>query len=417
MRGLPDFRRAFLWMLLWTSPGPAVLTSWSQEATTPAGTLWDVPRILAVPPAAETGPAEGLVSPVWYAGEPWQGKPTRIFAWLGIPETGTTPEKLPAVLLVHGGGGKAFKDWARHWAKRGYVALAMDTAGQGPDGKRHADAGPDQDDGSKFREFSPAEVRDMWTYHAVAAVLRGHAFLLSHPLVDAERTGVTGISWGGYLTCLTAGLDPKLKAAVPVYGCGYLGYNSYWRGRSLAALPPETRERWLQCFDPSLVISHAACPVLMVNGMHDFAYPPDSHGKTGRQIPEKLRNWSLRVDMAHGHIWTFPEVDAFMDQHLKPGAESPPLLRLGPLIQDALGIAVEVPQNPGPVGAALHFTRDTGIWQDRKWETQPVPVGGPVVRVAWPDPPPSAFFVAVTDARGFTTSTGVQERETAQGPR
>src|SRR5262249_55644912 len=39
------------------------------------------------------------------------------------------------------------------------------------------------------------------------------------PEVDPDRIGVTGISWGGYLTGLVAGLDDRLKAAVPVYGC------------------------------------------------------------------------------------------------------------------------------------------------------------------------------------------------------
>ena len=45
---------------------------------------------------------------------------------------------LPAMVLVHGGGGKAFREWAELWAERGYVALAMDLAGHGPDGKRLA---------------------------------------------------------------------------------------------------------------------------------------------------------------------------------------------------------------------------------------------------------------------------------------
>lgn len=61
----------------------------------------------------------------------------------------------------------------------------------------------------------------MWTYHAVAAILRGHSLLISCAEVDAERIGITGTSWGGYLTCITAGVDSALKAAVPVYGCGY----------------------------------------------------------------------------------------------------------------------------------------------------------------------------------------------------
>ena len=233
---------------------------WSQEMVTPRS-LWNVPALLGAAPSSEIGAAAGLTKPVWYDGEPWQGKKTRIFAWLGEP-AGSGNGKLPAVLLVHGGGGKAFQDWAKHWAERGYVALAMDTAGQGPDGKRHADAGPGQDDAVKFRDFTDGEAREQWSYHAVAAVLRGHALLASLPSVDASRIGITGISWGGYLTCLTAGLDPQLRAAVPVYGCGFLGDNSVWKEGSLAALPVPARERWLRLFDPAQVLDKAACPVL-----------------------------------------------------------------------------------------------------------------------------------------------------------
>src|SRR5690242_11850082 len=80
-------------------------------------------------PAADWGSRTGLVQEVYYQGEPYHGKPTRVFAYLGRPATGTGP--FPAMVLVHGGGGKAFRDWAEHWAKRGYVALAMDTAGCG----------------------------------------------------------------------------------------------------------------------------------------------------------------------------------------------------------------------------------------------------------------------------------------------
>ena len=43
-----------------------------------------------------------------------------------------------------------------------------------------------------------------------------------------ERVGLTGISWGGYLTSLAMSLDDRLKLAVPVYGCGFLGDNSAW---------------------------------------------------------------------------------------------------------------------------------------------------------------------------------------------
>jgi len=46
--------------------------------------------------------------------------------------------------------------------------------------------------------------------------------LRSFPDVLPDRTAVTGICWGGYTTCLVASLDDRLKAAVPIYGCGFL---------------------------------------------------------------------------------------------------------------------------------------------------------------------------------------------------
>src|SRR5690606_6700608 len=123
-------------------------------------------------------------------------------------------------------------------------------AGNGPDG-RLPEGGPDQSDAVKFRNFTAAETHDMWTYHAVAAVVRGHSLLRSLPEVDKNRIGITGISWGGYLTCIVAGIDTRFKVAVPVYGCGFLGENSVWKDGSLAAMTPEARELWLREFDPS----------------------------------------------------------------------------------------------------------------------------------------------------------------------
>ena len=67
---------------------------------------WDV-ETLQREPEATWGTIKGLVQEVYYAGEPYEGKPTRVFAYYGRPE-GRGP--FPAVLLVHGGGGKAFRE-------------------------------------------------------------------------------------------------------------------------------------------------------------------------------------------------------------------------------------------------------------------------------------------------------------------
>src|SRR4029077_4672256 len=105
------------------------------------------------------------------------------------------------------------------------VALAMDLVGQGPERKTLPDGGPTQANESMF---SANAVNDYWSYHAVAAVIRGVSVLASLPEVDPTRIGITGISWGGYTTCIVAGLDHRLRVAVPVYGCGFIHENSAW---------------------------------------------------------------------------------------------------------------------------------------------------------------------------------------------
>ena len=111
---------------------------------------WDLAKLKQTP-AATWGERKGLVQEVFYEGEPFGGKPTRVFAYYARPDTGDG--KLPAMVCVHGGGGKAFAEWATLWAQRGYAAIAMDLAGVGPDGKRLADGGPGQGDTEKFRRI------------------------------------------------------------------------------------------------------------------------------------------------------------------------------------------------------------------------------------------------------------------------
>ncbi|PYV08941.1 MAG: acetylxylan esterase, partial [Acidobacteria bacterium] len=65
-------------------------------------------------PKAEWGAAVAGVREVYYQGEPFRGSPTRVFAYYARPAGGAGP--FPAMLLVHGGGGRAFPEWAAIWA-------------------------------------------------------------------------------------------------------------------------------------------------------------------------------------------------------------------------------------------------------------------------------------------------------------
>ena len=352
-------------------------------------------------PAATWGRRAGAVQEVYYQGEPTPQGPTRIFGYLARPEV-RFGERFPAVILVHGGGGKAFSGWAEHWAKRGYVALAMDLSSNGPDGQRLPDGGPDQSDAVKFQEFTRKTVRDQWSYHAVAAVIRGHSLVRSLPEVDEDRTAITGISWGGYLTCLVAGLDDRFRAAVPVYGCGHLGDNSIWRDGALARLTPASRALWLKQFDPAEYIGRATIPMLFLNGTTDFAYPLDSYQKTYRRVTAAMRHVSVIIDLPHGHIWTFPEVDAFIDAELRG---EPSLPKVGPTLLEGRRVKADVRSPLSLKSAELCYTLDRGPWEKRRWQTATAEIGNGEITASLPAAMPSVCFLAVRDERGLRASS------------
>ncbi len=393
------FPGSLLGLLLVLFLAPGCTTRW---AGNPQPGPWDL-AVLGQNPAAEWGVRTGRVQEVYYAGEPFRGKPTRVFAYVARPSEGHGP--FPAMVLVHGGGGKAFPEWADYWANRGYVAIAMDTAGHGPGG-RLPDGGPDQGDDIKFRNFSEGEIHDMWTYHAVAAVVRAHSLLRSLPEVDPARVGLTGISWGGYLTCIVSGIDQRLQVAVPVYGCGYLGDNSYWTDKSLAAMSPEARGLWLRTFDPSAHVGGTRHPILFLDGSNDFAYPLDSLAKTSQLVPAAYRHVSILLDMPHGHYWKFGEVDAFVDAALRGGR---PLPDVGTPELHGDVATVRVRSVAAPAKAELLYTPDGGPWQKRHWKSVPARLARGSVVASIPGQRPLAYYLCVTDDRGLRTSTPVVE--------
>lgn len=365
-----------------------------QAKTTP----WDVKALQAVEVKPEWGDSTGKAREVYYPGEPFNGKPTRVFAYYAKPESGDGP--FPAVLLVHGGGGKAFREWAEHWAARGYCALAMDLAGNSAKG-RLKDAGPDQSDEIKFRDFDEKTVTDMWSYHAIADIIRGHNLLRSLPEVDKDRIAVTGISWGGYLTCIVAGLDDRLKAAVPVYGCGFLHENSVWKEPRFSKMSEEQRTRWVEAFDPSRYLPSVKCPILFLNGTNDFAYPLDSYQKCYNLVPG-TKMLSIQPRLPHGHIWTFGIVDTFLDSHLKKGD---PLPSIGQLMRKGDEVSTTVSSKVEFKEANLHYASATGPWQQRTWMSAPAEIKDGRIVAKLPAERPLVYYLAVTDKRGLMVST------------
>lgn len=375
---------------------------------------------------AEDGPVRSLV----YSGEKFQDRDTEVFAFYASPATldeAASGQKFPGVVLIHGGGGTAFVEWVHLWAKRGYAAIAMDLAGCRPIApiydaagvpvpnqagrpetrERLPNGGPDQSHKEKF-DCIGGNVSDDWPYHAAANVLRAHSLLRSFPGVDAERTAVTGISWGGYTTCLVASLDDRFKAAVPVYGCGFLFEGESVQKPSIDALG-DRREDWIREYDPSSLLKHCRVPILFVNGTNDIHYPLDSYQKTYDAVAG-AKQMRIEVNMRHSHPegWAPAEIGLFIDSVCREGELLP--VPGEPILE---GATVRLPfVSALPVkSAALHFTTDTGLRSKRAWQTLPAMIGDASVTAPKPPDDAKTWFLTLTDERGAMVSTTIQSKE------
>lgn len=357
--------------------------------------LWDM-KTLRQPPKFDVIDTKGNLRSIYYQGEPYQGKPTRVFAYLATPESPSGKE--PAIVLVHGGLGRAFADWAEMWASRGYVALAMDVFGQGPDGKHTDDGGPNLDSPDMI---FPREANESWSYAAVAKIVRGVSLLANLPEVDPKRIGITGISWGGYLTCIVAGVDDRLKAAAPIYGCGYLHEASAW-SEQIQNLPEERRRVWADSLDPSCYLPNAKAPMLFMVGTNDYFFWLDSYQKTYRLA--RNRTVCVGVEMRHSQEdGASPvEIGIFMDQHLRGGKALPELghaKRRGNLVEARFKSPTTLRK------AELCFTTDSGAWKPRKWQTRDAKIDGRTITAELPAQRPLTYFLSVTDDRGASVTT------------
>lgn len=330
---------------------------------------WDM-KVLGRAPKFQDDPARSVdgVKAIFFDGPSWKGKQTRVFAYYGAPKVkeGT---KVPAMVLVHGGGGSAYIPWVKLWVSRGYAAIAMDTCGCISGGgfeshPRHADGGPPGWGG--FDQLDDP-IQDQWTYHAIADVILAHSLIRSFPEVDSRRVGLTGISWGGYLASITAGVDSRFRFVAPVYGCGFIGDNSAWSD-GFREMEASRTKKWLGLWDPSVYLPRAKMPMLWVTGTNDFAYPMDSLQRSYR-LPKPARTLCVRVRMVHGHGGPGEnpeEIHAFADALLKKGAQLVRITGQGSTNGRAW-VSFKDSQRISKV--ELNFTLDNGKWQTRNWTT------------------------------------------------
>lgn len=399
----------------------------SPESESPAIAHLDLSR-LYVPPVTHdiddlTLPPTGEIRPLYFESLPYKGQPTRIFAWLGVPSCASESEPVPGIVLVHGGGGTAYRDWVQLWVDRGYAAIAIDTGGRVPLGvdgmrlktKRHDFAGPPSSSGGFPNALDPIE--DQWPFHAIVAIIQANSLLASQPNVDAERIGITGVSWGGLMTENASSVDKRFKFSVPVYGCGFLGEDSHWLDTTFQELPPETVARWIELWDPSQFLGADTGATDMrfffVNGTNDKHFRPGSWRRT-TQLAETAgypvaRVMKVRMPHDHPPAGDPEEITIFADSIVKGGAPLAQITSQG--VREGYEVWVAWTSSEGfpVVNAELVYTSDDGPWPSRYWQTASAELDTNTASVVVPTDA-TAWYFNLYDTRGAIVSSEHQDR-------
>lgn len=371
-------------------------------------------KILEVPEVFEAPSLnQGDIKAIFYKTLSFKGKPTRAFAYLGIP---ISDKPVPAMVLVHGGGGRAFYEWVKIWNDRGYAAISMSLEGHMPDadgkGKHsHEFSGP-----TRVGRFDDIEMPldEQWMYHAVSDIMIAYSLLESLPEIDAQHIGITGISWGGILSSLVSGVDTRLKCAIPVYGAGFL-YESKGHFGNHGNSTPEVIEK-KKFWDPANQFINGRVPTLWVNGDSDahFSLNITSHSY---QVTSDHAIMSIHPSMKHGHGagWDpkrVPEIYTFADQILK--GDNPGLDRI---TEQPSGrkCTLKYESETGIIKASIIYLKEPLTYRKRenekhpsprKWFTQPTKINSKnkSVQVQVPEDC-MTYYVNLEDAKGQIISS------------
>lgn len=321
--------------------------------------------------------ADGIVlRTVRYVVEELDGQTARVLAHYGVP---VGKGSRPAVLHIHGGGQIASVEHVKWLARRGYAALSVNWGGRplpgveqtGLPGWEPLPYNQNTTDQGNIYRTEPDARANSW-YHWAIACRRGITFLEQQPEVDRTRIGVFGVSMGGRLTFLVAGMDRRIVCAASVYGATLMGepFPGIVGSEFVPALLGNAT--WRTALDAHAYAPLIACPLLYLSSTNDFYGRLDHVDRTLEQTPPE-RTWrSLALHFTHhiSHDVT-PVLALWLDQWLKAGSgwPAPPKIELGLNTPDRVPVVRVVADRANEIKAvAFHYT--TGPFpQSRFWRT------------------------------------------------
>jgi hypothetical protein len=255
--------------------------------------------------------------------------------------------KLPGLVQIHGGGQYADYKAPLTNAKRGYATISIAWAGRiaapgyqvdpvivklfwdgktnDPNYKLTTDWGaidayhaPCRYPENSFASNPPsdhsidpvASPRNSGWFPCAMAARRALTFLEQQPEVEAGKLGVYGHSMGGKLSVLTAGSDPRVKAAAP--SCG--GISDRYDKNTLyrATLGDDNSLRSI------------SCPIMFLSPANDFHGRINDLQTAVKEI--KSQEWRVTCSPHHNHQDNAEcevATQLWMDQYLKASFELP----------------------------------------------------------------------------------------------
>lgn len=323
----------------------------------------------------------------------FKGTPSRVAAFYAFPKRGV---RLPALLSMHGGGQSAGLDSVINDAKHGYASLSLNWGGNKLNFGRSAMSydGPQTDWGkldathppqrNKTNHFVGALTPDEYTldsvesprnsnwYLVLLAGRRALTFLEKQPEVDRTRIGVYGHSMGGKLTTDLAGIDKRVKAAVP--SCGGSGDLDESQTEVPGGLKSKRSPMELACISDNAYIPRITCPVLWLSPTNDFHAHIDNMAWNWRNIPDSQLRLSISPHFNHHHADEHQITQRlWFDEHLKGGFKMPrtPELTLHLDTPDNVPVARVAPDASMPVQQVdIYYSIDphglTRFWRDAK---------------------------------------------------
>jgi poly(3-hydroxybutyrate) depolymerase len=187
----------------------------------------------------------------------------RVPAWVYEPDQ-TGP--LAGIVVMHGMPGSRDTRWemAAAYARSGAVVIAISAPFARPDGPRD-------------RPITlTAQDRDEQV-QLIVDLRRAVDYLQAHPQVDPERIGYVGVSYGGAMGGLLAGVEPRVKAYALMVGDGGLVAHLTGPDDNVEAQTPAAQWRaWLgamEPIEPLRFVGLASSEVLFQNGLADELVP------------------------------------------------------------------------------------------------------------------------------------------------